>query len=967
MKKIILTLFMVCSLSLVFGCQPQQNGGNSETNTYKLSFYDKDEELIETVKLEEGAEIEFIEAPEVEGFEFVAWVDENGEEFEETEMPAEDVKLYASYKEEEHVHEFVEGVCSCGEKDPDYEEPVTLYTYKFVDWDGTVLYERKVKEGTRILVPASPTREKEGFTAYTFNGWVDENGEKAVFPLSIGTTDLVFTATYTSRDVVVVKYEINGGNWSYYGYSDVVKDLLKDYNKFAGTSYTVDTLPTGAWECTNFHSFYYSGSNKAKWSWLVDYLTAKSSAQNYKAMSKVNSCNSASELNALDSNYKYSVSYEFRAFIIGGIVDSNASYPSADYSTYEMQNNFWEYYHEFIKDTLVVEYEPNKIITLKNAYKADHEFVGWYDNPEFTGSPLKSVKLTADITLYAKFNIPNPVSEIKVNNAVSELSRYETLQLEWEVLPSDAGNKKLKFASSNPDVVSISQSGLITANECGKATITISSILTPSTKYEFEIEVYIPNRIEVEMTSSVVNVFEEIVLTPTFFGRNGSNEGLFEYSSNNTAVATVDASGVITGVSAGNAEIIIKELNTGTTLSVGITVLESELSEILNLIVNSHESNVFIRDNLPVGAGTPAYYKDIVGSVNKILFNNPLSIDTSKVAAGDATGNYYTLRDVEFITVHYTGNMSAGADALANANYFVTKDAGVSIHYTTGNDGVYQCLSLDKGAWHAGDSSSISQVGQFEWFPTGVAYDGTDLLEVEFSASDDFYFEINGKKTSVKLPTPYNYNSRNTDHIYNADGTISSQPDCSSRFTARTPESFFNEHGFAVKVVNGEYYMGKTWWCYSQVSEGRICSNGGNYNSIGIESCVNKGSDLWYTWQKTAQLVAYLMQEFNLSIERVKGHHFYTAKDCPQPMLENDLEIWYEFVELVQAEYELLTKFSGYNITVVSNNPEIVNNRGRVIKRPYITTSVSYTVTIEKDGNIQTITLYSMVEGEYNK
>ena len=114
MKKIILTLFMVCSLSLVFGCQPQQNGGNSETNTYKLSFYDKDEELIETVKLEEGAEIEFIEAPEVEGFEFVAWVDENGEEFEETEMPAEDVKLYASYKEEEHVHEFVEGVCSCG-------------------------------------------------------------------------------------------------------------------------------------------------------------------------------------------------------------------------------------------------------------------------------------------------------------------------------------------------------------------------------------------------------------------------------------------------------------------------------------------------------------------------------------------------------------------------------------------------------------------------------------------------------------------------------------------------------------------------------------------------------------------------------------------------------------------------------------------------------------------------------------
>ena len=556
---------------------------------------------------------------------------------------------------------------------------------------------------------------------------------------------------------------------------------------------------------------------------------------------------------------------------------------------------------------------------------------------------------------------------ISVDGVANELARYETLQLDWEVLPSNAGNKKLKFASSHPDVVSISQSGLITANECGKAKITITSILTPSTKCEFEIEVYIPNRIEIEMASSVANVGEELVVIPSFIGKNGSNEGLFTYKSMNENVATVDASGVITGVGAGDVEILITEVNTGTTLSVGVTILESEISDILSLIVNSHEDNVFIRNNLPIGAGSPAYYKDIVGSVNKILFNNPLEIDTSKVSAGDAAGNYYTLRDVEFVTVHYTGNMSAGADALANANYFVTKDAGVSIHYTTGNDGVYQCLSLNKGAWHAGDSGSISEVGHFEWFPTGVAYDDTDLLEVKFSASDDFYFEINGKKTTVKLPTPYDYKSRNTDHIYNADGTISSQPDCSSRFSARTPESFFNDHGFAVKVVDGEYYMGKTWWCYTQVSEGRICSNGGNYNSIGIESCVNKGSDLWYTWQKTAQLVAQLMQQFNLSIERVKGHHFYTAKDCPQPMLENDLEIWYEFVDLVKAEYELLTKFNDYNITVVSNNPDIVNNRGRVINRPYLTTSVSYTVTIEKDGNLQSITLYSIVEGEYNK
>ena len=109
------------------------------------------------------------------------------------------------------------------------------------------------------------------------------------------------------------------------------------------------------------------------------------------------------------------------------------------------------------------------------------------------------------------------------------------------------------------------------------------------------------------------------------------------------------------------------------------------------------------------------------------------------------------------------------------------------------------------------------------------------------------------------------------------------------------------------------------------------------------------------------------MQETNLDITRVRGHHFYTAKDCPQPMLENDQEIWWKFLALVEAEYELLTKFSDYNISFESHNPSIVNSRGRVIAKPLHTTSVGYTITIEKDGVSESITLYTLVEGTYNE
>ena len=452
----------------------------------------------------------------------------------------------------------------------------------------------------------------------------------------------------------------------------------------------------------------------------------------------------------------------------------------------------------------------------------------------------------------------------------------------------------------------------------------------------------------------------------------GGKVGNIVFESKDTTIALVDQNGVVTGKKVGTVEIYIYDSgDPSVNLTVTISVVSSGLSELFDIISNAHNDQIFTRYNLGIGAGTPVYYSDIYGSVNKILFNDSLVIDKTfaNTEVNNATGDYYTMQSLEFITVHYTGNMGVGADAYANAQYFAS-DNSTSIHYTTGNDGVYQALTHDKGAWHAGDSGSVAEVGYFEWIPTGVAYDGADLLHLEWSASNDFYFEINGKKTSVKIPSTWNYNSRNTDHIFNSDGTISSKSGYGqTAFTNRTPESFFNDMGFAAKVVNGEYYMGKTWWCYTQAYEGRICSTGGNYNSIGIESCVDQGSDLWYTWQKTAQLVAKLLVDNNLDITRVKGHHFYSGKDCPQPMLENNLEIWWEFIDLIEAEYDVLTKLTNYEISFTSNNPQYISDNGRVILVPAKDTKVSYTVTLtdKSTGVSQSVTYFTTIIGTNNK
>ena len=480
----------------------------------------------------------------------------------------------------------------------------------------------------------------------------------------------------------------------------------------------------------------------------------------------------------------------------------------------------------------------------------------------------------------------------------------------------------------------------------------------------FDLTVFIDDFIDgAYYTNSYVEKDDSIQLLAEVIRKDGTTANVL-WTSLTPEIATVDANGVVTALKAGEAKIVATDPDNETlTLEFVVVVLEEALEGILELVVESNNSNVFTRYNLNIGG---AYSMDIFGSVSKLLSNYKLTISDKYYAKTQETAyNGGEMSSVEWVTVHYTGNMASGADAAANANYFSTTNAA-SIHYTTGNDGIFYCTDEKYVAFHAGDSGSRAQVGDFKWMETGIEVLANDPAEPVITISDDFYFEINGKKTTVPMPKPWNYSSRGTDHILNADGTISSQPAFGqSGFANRTPESFINDMGLPWKVENGKYYMGTTWWCYTQVYEGRICSSGGNYNSIGIESCVNKGSDLWYTWQITAQLVADIMIRNDLDMTRVKGHHFFSGKNCPQPMLENDCEIWREFLQLVESEYTMMTEFEGYEVSMKSNNTDIVADNGRVVKQPSETTCVTYTVTITKDGQTQTITLASMVKGLY--
>ncbi|MBR6515347.1 MAG: InlB B-repeat-containing protein [Bacilli bacterium] len=584
-----------------------------------------------------------------------------------------------------------------------------------------------------------------------------------------------------------------------------------------------------------------------------------------------------------------------------------------------------------IKIPLVEEVKVGEEVVLLDLVIEDgRTFLGWYDE---NGNKVEKLKPTekGSITLTAKWSEAVAVESFEVTNEVNKLLKFSTHQLRWEIGPSNATLKKVTFASSDTSILKVDEKGLIEAVSCGTAKVIITVHGNQQLNTEIEIEVYVDPYIDgkfVEESYVVVN--QEIQLGATLVG---STSNKLTWTSKTPDIAKVDESGVVSGVKEGLAEIVVADANNSeTTFTFYVTVLAENPTGILELLVDSNNKEIYRKDNLLIGikiGSDGAYYSDIRGSVSKLLFEDYVVYDDYYLANPNNKSNFST-GGVQFITVHYAADMPYSASAMYNggknlASYNKscnTSGTQASWHYSTGNDGIWACQTEAYGAWHAGSSKTMT------WTNSGVTTSqvGTDVLPTDVKLGSDGYFYIKGVKTTVK----------NT-----------------------TSSTKLNGMGLAVKLEGNTWQLGGH---YFNSSYQYISSTGGNNNSIGMETSVREGSDLWLTWQYTAQLCAKLLLKYNLPIQRLVGHHFFSGKWCPQPMLENDLEIWHEFVELTKSQMDLYQNYADYKLSFSSNSSYLKEN-GRVKELPNYPECVTYTVTYTTGSTTKTITLSSILPG----
>ena len=850
-----------------------------------------------------------------------------------------ELKLVAPVREGHMFLGWYDNAEFTGEKLSSVSSGCTLYAY-WLDLNApapTFKIEYELNGGTNNAdAPTSYTLGetvellKPNRSGYTFLGWsTDAAGKNIINEISATSKgDLKLYANWSEgeEEIYTIEYKYSEGSLPTYTVDSLDAFAAIFWEKFhawSGSSLSVEAFKSGAlaaWATgadggyklylqnargqVNEGYFVHSAANIELWTAWMDVVDAK--------VTEINGSQTA-----WGSNY---VGY----LRIASFFNQSASYWTAA-RTEDV------YKALAIPKTLVTEYKPGDSFELLELSVNDgRTFLGWYDQ---NGNKVEKITATTtgDFVLTAKWSEAIPVETFEVTNKVNRLLKLSTHQLTWNIGPSNATFKKLTFASSNESVLRVSENGLIEAVSVGTAKVLITVHGNTALNMELEIEVYIDPYIDGEFTEqSYIVAGTSTQLSATLVG--GSSNKL-TWTSNTPSIATVDADGTVSGLKEGLAEIVVSDANNpNTKFTFYVTVLGENPTGMLKLLLESNNAEIYTREHLLIGikiGSDGAYYSDIVGSVSKLLFEDYAVYDEFYLANPNNKSNLST-GGIQFITVHYAADMPYSASAMFNggrnlASYNKscnTNGTQASWHYSVGNDGIWACQNEAYGAWHAGSSKTMT------WSDSGVTTTqvGSDVLPTDVKLGSDGYFYIKGVKTTVK----------NT-----------------------TSSTKLNGMGLAVKLEGNKWYLGGH---YYNSSYQYISSTGGNNNSIGMETSVREGSDLWLTWQYTAQLCAKLLLKYQLPIQRLVGHHFFSGKWCPQPMLENDLEIWYEFVDLTRKQMDLYQNYADYKLTFASESSYLKDN-GRVKELPNYPECVTYTVTYATGSTTKTVTLSSILPG----
>ncbi len=317
---------------------------------------------------------------------------------------------------------------------------------------------------------------------------------------------------------------------------------------------------------------------------------------------------------------------------------------------------------------------------------------------------VKAISSDEEIFAVCTVVVTRIVENIELSETELSLEKGSTFALSAALTPADATDLSVRWESSDTNVVTVGEGGLLTAVGAGSADITAYSSNEDVTA-KCHVTVYVlPESLTLDSESADLWLDETLTLVPSFLPADTTRKDV-EWSSDSKDVASVDDSGVVTALSKGTAVITAKSKDTGfearCTVSVHVRV-QSVSFDKEEYTVENGESVTLAPEVAPENA-----------SFKKLLWSS----QNEEVATVDENG---------VVTTHSVGT------AVIEAK---TEKEGVaaSCKVTVIQKPIEITLSAEKNAIYEGEQLSISAAFEPEY---------TTLRGLEWSVSNGDTAEI---------------------------------------------------------------------------------------------------------------------------------------------------------------------------------------------------------------------------------
>ncbi len=166
------------------------------------------------------------------------------------------------------------------------------------------------------------------------------------------------------------------------------------------------------------------------------------------------------------------------------------------------------------------------------------------------------------------------------------LTKGQTQKLTATVAPANATNKTVTWKTSDKNVATVSENGLVTAVGGGDATITCTAKDGSNVKATCKVTVTVPvSGIQLSQTSAALTVGDTLTLTKTIYPSDATNQAVTWTSSSDT-VASVDSNGKITAKTAGSAVITCKSVSDNSVVGICNVTVKAKVQTPSEIKVN---------------------------------------------------------------------------------------------------------------------------------------------------------------------------------------------------------------------------------------------------------------------------------------------------------------------------------------------------------------------------------------------